>query len=114
VKPALEFFPTDDLDCSPVEGRPGVSERVLALDPGTGMLTRLLRWDPGFDSTAAGPVTHPHVEEVLILSGSMRDVGLDAVFGAGFYASRPPGMVHGPWVSEEGCVMLETRYLPAD
>ena len=94
MKPALEFFPTDELDWSPVDGQPGVSERVLALDP--------------------GPVTHAHVEEVLILSGSMRDVRLDAVFGAGFYASRPPGMVHGPWVSEEGCVMLETRYLPAD
>ncbi len=59
-------------------------------------------------------MSHPYVEEVLILSGSMRDVRLDAVFGAGCYASRPPGMVHGPWVSEEGCVMLETRYLPAD
>ena len=93
---------------------PSVAERVLARDAASGMLTRLLRWEPGFDSTAAGPVSHPYVEEVLVLSGSMRDVRLDAVFGAGCYACRPPGMVHGPWVSEEGCVMLETRYLPAD
>ncbi len=114
MKPALEFFPTDPMPWSPVEGQPGVAERVLAHDPASGMLTRLLRWDPGFDSTHAGPVTHAHVEEVLILSGSMRDVRLDAEFGPGYFASRPPGMVHGPWVSGEGCVMLETRYLPAD
>lgn len=59
MKPALEFCPTDDVDWSAVEGQPGVSERVLALDPAI-------------------------------------------------------GTVHGPWVSEEGCVMLETRYLPAE
>ena len=22
----------------------------------------------------------------------------------------PPGMVHGPWISPEGCEMLKTRY----
>ncbi len=107
-KPALEFFPTDSVQWVAVA--PGVSERLLAHDPESGMLTRILRWDPGFDSRALGPAVHDYVEEVLILSGSMHDTTLDATFRAGDYACRPPGMVHGPWVSEEGCEMLETRY----
>jgi hypothetical protein len=52
------------------------------------------------------------VEEVLILAGSMRDLTLDERFSAGDYACRPPGMVHGPWATEEGCEMFEVRYRP--
>jgi hypothetical protein len=51
-----------------------------------------------------------YCEEVLVLSGSLCDLGLKQTFGAGYYACRPPGMVHGPWESAEGCIMLETRY----
>jgi len=109
-KPALEFFDTAAEPWAPVPGQPGVSERVLARDRATGMLTRLVRWEPGLDTSASGPVAHEHVEEVLILSGSMRDLTLGETFRAGFYACRPPGMVHGPWVTDEGCEMLEVRY----
>ena len=109
-KPALEFFDAGALPWTPVDGQPGVSERVLARDPATGMLTRMLRWDPGLDTSAAGPVRHDYVEEVLILSGSMHDLTLGATFGAGWYACRPPGMVHGPWRTDDGCEMLEVRY----
>jgi hypothetical protein len=112
AKPELEFFDTETVPWRAVEGEPGVSERVLADDPDTGMLTRLLRWDPGLNTSAAGPVVHEHFEEVLVLSGSMRDLRLDQTFGAGYYACRPPGMLHGPWETAEGCIMLETRYEP--
>jgi hypothetical protein len=47
---------------------------------------------------------------VLILSGSMHDLSLDVTFAAGDYACRPPGVVHGPWVSRAGCEMFELRY----
>ena len=87
-------------------------ERILARDEATGMLTRLLRWEPGVDTSRIGQVTHEYVEEVLILAGSMRDLTLDERFSAGDYACRPPGMVHGPWATEEGCEMLEVRYRP--
>jgi hypothetical protein len=111
-KPALEFFATASVPWSLEVGQPGVFERVLARDETSGMLTRLLRWEPGVDTSDAGHVVHEYVEEVLILAGSMRDLTLDETFSAGDYACRPPGMVHGPWATEEGCEMLEVRYRP--
>src|SRR3954470_15907660 len=104
AKPEREFFPVTSVAW--VEVSPGVSERVLARDGD--MLTRVLRWDPGFES--AEPVTHEYVEEVYILAGGMYDTRLAEHFSAGAYACRPPGMVHGPWTSEHGCEMLEVRY----
>jgi hypothetical protein len=67
-------------------------------------------WEPGLDTSSAGPVAHDYFEEVLILSGSLHDLGLQQTFGAGSYACRPPGMVHGPWTTPDGCVMLEIQY----
>ncbi|HET6868111.1 MAG TPA: cupin domain-containing protein [Solirubrobacteraceae bacterium] len=109
-KTELEFFDTESISWSPVTSRPGVSERILARDPNRGLLTRMVRWEPGLDTSSIGPVAHDYYEEVLILSGSMRDVGLQQTFSAGFYACRPPGMVHGPWITRDGCVMLEIQY----
>ena len=111
-KPELEFFDPETLPCRAVAGEPGVSERVLAEDPVTGLLTRLVRWDRGVSTSSAGPVAHAYFEEVLILSGTLHDLRLDQTFGAGYNACRPPGMVHGPWRTAEGCTMLETRYEP--
>jgi hypothetical protein len=110
AKPGLEFFDPEIIDWRPLPEQPGASERVLALDAGTGLLTRIVRWDPGLTTASAGPVSHEYFEEVLILSGSMRDLSLEETFGAGYYACRPPGMLHGPWETAEGCTMLETRY----
>jgi hypothetical protein len=112
-KDELEFFDTETVPWSPVPLRPGVSERVLARDPVRGLVTRIVRWDPGLDTSSAGSVAHDYFEEVLILSGSMHDLALDQTFSAGAYACRPPGMVHGPWTSADGCVMLEIQY-PGD
>jgi ChrR Cupin-like domain len=109
-KPELEFFDTGALPWRVAGGEPGVSERILAEDSATGLLTRLVRWDPGVNTSAAGPVSHDYFEEVLLLAGSLHDLRLNQTFGAGYYACRPPGMLHGPWESAEGCVMLETRY----
>jgi hypothetical protein len=39
------------------------------------------------------------------------DIPLQQKFSAGMYACRPPGMKHGPWRSEEGCITFEVRYL---
>ena len=110
AKPELEFFDPETLPWRPVASQPGASERVLAEDPATGLLTRLVRWDPGLSTSSAGPVAHEYFEEVLLLSGSLRDLSLDRSFGVGYYACRPPGMVHGPWETAGGCLMLETRY----
>jgi hypothetical protein len=112
-KTELEFFDTETVPWSPVAQRPGVFERVLARDPARGLLTRMVRWEPGLDTSSAGPIAHDYVEEVLIMSGSMRDLRLQQTFSAGSYACRPPGMVHGPWTTAEGCTMLEIQY-PGD
>lgn len=109
-KPAIEFVDVDTVPWSRVAQQPGVSERVLADDPSSGLLTRMVRWAPGLDTSSAGAVAHNYFEEVLILSGSIYDVLLGQTFADGCYACRPPGMVHGPWTTAEGCVMLETRY----
>jgi ChrR Cupin-like domain len=110
AKPAIEFFDVEAIPWSPVAHQPGVSERMLAHDPSSGLLTRMVRWAPGLDTSSAGVVAHDYFEEVLILSGSIHDLTLGQTFAAGYYACRPPGMVHGPWTTAEGCVMLETRY----
>jgi ChrR Cupin-like domain len=109
-KTELEFFDTETVPWSSVGLTPGVSERILARDPSRGLLTRMVRWEAGLDTSSIGSVAHDHFEEVLILSGSMRDLGLEQTFGAGSYACRPPGMVHGPWTTVDGCVMLEIQY----
>jgi hypothetical protein len=107
-KPALEFFPAASVEWTSVS--PGVWERVLARDDHGAGLTRILRWEPGLDTSAQGPAVHDYVEEILILSGSLHDLTLDQTFTAGDYGCRPPGIVHGPWVSPEGCEMFEVRY----
>lgn len=110
AKPEFEFFDTETLPWRDVDGEAGVSQRVLAEDAASGLLTRLVRWDPGVSTSAAGPVAHEYFEEVLVLSGSLRDLRLNQTFGAGYYACRPPGMLHGPWETAEGCIMFEIRY----
>lgn len=85
-KTEMEFFDTETVPWSPVTLRPGVSERILARDPSRRLLTRMIRWEPGLDTSSAGPVAHDYFEEVLILSGSMHDLVLQQTFSA---ASMP-------------------------
>jgi hypothetical protein len=111
-KAEREFFPVTDVPWTPAMGGtvPGLSERILATDPQGGHATRLLRFDPGTDTSSAGPQLHPFWEEVYILEGSLHDLTLDQTFPAGTYACRPPGMPHGPWRAPEGCLTFEVRY----
>ena len=111
-KPEHEFFPVTDVEWTPAQGGlvPGLFERILASDPASGVATRILRFDPGTDTSAAGAQVHPFWEEVYILEGSLHDLTLDQTFLIGSYACRPPGMRHGPWVAPEGCLTFEVRY----
>lgn len=112
AKPEHEFFPVADVDWTPVPDSrcEGLSERILAADDGSPVATRLLRFEPGTDTTPNGTVTHDFWEEVYILEGDLHDVALGETFTAGMYACRPPGMRHGPWTSDAGCVTFEVRY----
>jgi hypothetical protein len=113
-KPEIEFTAADSVGWTPVPGAAsGLSERVLARDgDGDGDLpvTRILRFEPGTDTSPNGVLTHEYWEEVYILEGDMTDLRLGQTFTAGMYAVRPPGMEHGPWTSESGCLTYEVRY----
>jgi len=113
AKREREFFTVTDIDWTPALGGivPGLYERVLAPDPAhSGVATRILRFDPGADTSAAGVQRHDFWEEVYILEGSLHDLTLNQTFPKGTYACRPPGMAHGPWVAPEGCTTFEVRY----
>jgi hypothetical protein len=111
-KPEYEFFDVTSVSwTAAAPGVEGLTERVLAPDADNeGVATRMLRFEPGTDTTPAGVQRHDFWEEVYILEGSFHDISLDETFTTGMYACRPPGMPHGPWRSEEGCVTFEVRY----
>jgi hypothetical protein len=118
-KPHLEFTRVDlSAGWAPPSGYPaGIQQKILAsdLDEGgkTGSRTRLLRFLPGAYTTA--PFVHDHWEEVYLISGDLI-VGNDALgrggesFNAPTYACRPPGARHGPFRSNDGCVLFEIHY----
>lgn len=115
AKQEFEFFPVDDVEWTAIEGEvEGLSERILARDEDSDVATRMLRFEPGTDTTPNGVLTHDFWEEVYILEGYLHDLTLDEKFPAGTYACRPPGMEHGPWRTPEGCVTFEVRYRTGD
>src|SRR3984885_5672997 len=95
----------------------GIKQKIIAgsLDEPKriGNRTRLLRFDPGVYTTA--PFVHEYWEEVFLVSGDLI-VGNDANGNGGerfdgyTYAVRPPGVYHGPFKSERGCILLETHF----
>jgi len=122
-KPHLEFHAVD-LGAgweTPPGYPPGIQQKILAgeLDEANrcGNRTRLLRFAAGEFTTA--PFVHDYWEEVYLLSGDLT-VGNDATgaggesFAPNTYACRPPGVHHGPFKSERGCVLLEMHYYDSD
>ena len=111
AKPEHEFFPVTNVGWTKVPGADvGMTERILAKDPNANVATRILTFPPGCDTTPNGVQVHDFWEEVYILEGSFTDLELNQTFHAGEYACRPPGMRHGPWKSDGGCVTFEVRY----
>jgi hypothetical protein len=114
-----EFYPVDlEAGWETPPGYPaGIKQKILSggLDEENkrGSRTRLLRFDPGVFTTA--PFVHAYWEEVYQLSGDLT-VGNDAhgnggqSFQPNTYAVRPPGAEHGPFKSENGCMLLEIHY----
>ena len=96
---------------------PGIEQKILsgALDEesGRGTRTRLLRFQPGVYTTS--PFVHEYWEEVYLVNGDLT-VGNDAQgqggtpFSANTYACRPPGAAHGPFKSNNGCLLYEIHY----
>ena len=120
-KPHLEFHRLDMTSGweTPPGYPPGIKQKILASDIDeagkSGSRSRLLRFDPGTYTTA--PFVHDHWEEVFLVSGDLT-VGNDSAgrggvsFTASTYACRPPGVRHGPFKSEHGCLLFEIHYYP--
>ena len=91
---------------------PGVAAEqcTLSHDPASGEYTRLTRFHPGADTEAMGVQRHSYPEEVFVVSGSLYDAQVGRWLQAGDYASRPPGEPHGPFRTDEGCVVLELSF----
>lgn len=118
-KSHLEFHAIDFSEgFENVPGYPdGITQKILTgnLDEENkiGGRTRLLKFEPGVYTTA--PFTHDYWEEVWQLTGDLT-VGNDEngeggrSFAPNTYACRPPGAAHGPFKSEDGCVLLEHHY----
>lgn len=118
-KPHLEFLPIDMKSGweRPPGYKQGFWQKILASDLDeankTGSRSRLLRIEPGVFSEA--PFIHDHWEEVFLAEGDLivgnddRGQGGEQFF-APTYACRPPGVAHGPFKSEKGCVLFELHY----
>jgi hypothetical protein len=95
----------------------GIQQKIIAgsLDEMNkrGNRTRLLRFAAGTYTTK--PFVHDYWEEVFLVSGDLI-VGNDdrgdggEKFEGYTYAVRPPGIYHGPFKSDQGCLLLETHF----
>jgi hypothetical protein len=95
----------------------GIQQKILsgALDEPNrrGSRSRLLRFAPGVYTTK--PFVHEYWEEVYLVEGDLT-VGNDesgeggTAFTRNTYASRPPGAYHGPFKSNDGCLLFEIHY----
>lgn len=112
LKPHLEFHGVDmDSGWEVPQGYPeGLEQKILAgrLDEQAkkGSRTRLLRFQPGAFTTE--PFEHDYWEEVFQISGSLTVGG--ETFRPWTYAVRPPHTPHGPFSSDEGCLLVEIHY----
>ena len=119
MKPEIDFHQLDmKTGWEPAPGAaPGIEQKMLSgsLDEenGVGVRTRLIRFQPG--AIAPDTFVHPYWEEVYLISGELI-TGNDKKgqggqsFSQTCYACRPPGTVHGPFASPQGCLFFEIQY----
>lgn len=100
----FEFHPaSQNRTWTPIE--PGVDELILNQDTQTGRRSTLQRWQPGARNKQ-DVFVHDYVEEIYMAEGDLYDEHLQRGWEKGAYAYRKPGMRHGPFRSEGGCLMF--------
>ena len=87
-----------------------IAQITLASDPITGDYTRLTRFLAGADTTDIGAKARDYPEEIFIISGLLYDEAWQTWLETGYYASRPPGEIHGPFRADTECLVLECSY----
>ena len=81
----------------PVRGLEGIVEELtLSIDEETGEYTRLTKFHPCATPPRLAEKRHEYPEEVFIVSGRLYDQAFGMWLETGYYASRPPGEIHGP------------------
>ncbi|PKL32466.1 MAG: hypothetical protein CVV45_12550 [Spirochaetae bacterium HGW-Spirochaetae-10] len=94
-----------------IEGSDGnLLQLTIAEDPQTGDYTRLTKFKSGYSTDAFGAKCHDYPEEIFVVSGRLYDKAFDMWLEPGFYASRPPGEIHGPFIADGDVVILEMSY----
>ncbi len=95
----------------PIEGTDGnLSQVTISEDPKSGDYTRLTKFKSGYSTKAFGPKSHDYPEEIFVVSGRLYDEAFGIWLEPGFYASRPPGEIHGPFIADGDVVILEISY----
>lgn len=96
---------------SEIEGSNGnLFQLTIAEDPESGDYTRLTKFKSGYSSKAFGAKSHNYPEEIFVVSGRLYDEAFQMWLEPGYYASRPPQEVHGPFVADGDVVILEMSY----
>lgn len=90
-----------------------VVENTLDQVKRKGLRTRFVRFAPGAKTTV--PFVHDYHEEVFLLSGDQclldkQTLEQLALYTKGSYFVRPAGTYHGPFSSNEGCILMEIHY----
>ena len=100
VSPASVFLDVPNMPWEPSEF-PGIRKKVLLNDPGTGLITLLLKMEPG----AVVPLhEHTAIEQSYILEGTFLDE--EGECGPGQFVWRPSGNTHVAWAGPEGALVL--------
>ena len=84
-----------------IDGSNGnLSQLTIAEDLESGDYTRLTKFKDGYSTEAFGAKSHEYPEEIFVVSGRLYDKAFDLWLKPGFFASRPPGEVHGPFIAD--------------
>jgi len=115
ARPALEFFDTERIPWEPhvVGGKrmDPLLQKVLSYDEETGAVTLMIKYLKGFPHPFL--TYHTVTEELYIVQRRITTQGNE--YGKGYYAFRPPGMVHGEMeVLEDDTILLMMLSGPLD
>ena len=63
-----------------------------------------------YSTEAFGSKSHDYPEEIFVISGRLYDEAFQMWLEPGYYASRPPGEVHGPFRADGNVIILEISF----